>query len=234
MRGLRRSIALHVQNGKYYQDALNWHYAKFVFPFFERAWILVGSVIFGVLTFLMVINVYNVLPILQKKGLLVYTTELHNKSTTTTSLRDEPGYTQDIISKQLLIEYVRAREEYHYDELERQATHVKNNSSTIVYNNFYNYISPNNIDSPILKYKKSAKRTITEPEVTIKPGGKAIAKFKAVTNSVDSDDKEQEVIEESWIEAAISYQINDPEKIVDNNKDLKFLVTEYNSSKTQN
>jgi type IV secretory pathway component VirB8 len=207
---------------------MNWHYAKFVFPFFERAWILVAGVIFAGLMLSMLFNIYTIMPAVIQQGLLVKSNELYNKSANITSLRDKPGYSQEIILRKLLKEYIKAREEYNYNQLDKQARHIKNNSAKIVYNNFYKYISTENIDSPILKYKKSAKKIVSNLNISIENNNTAIAKFKATTKTTD---EKEEAIEEEWREAKINYQINSPEEIVDQNKSLNFLITSYSSNK---
>jgi type IV secretory pathway component VirB8 len=149
-----------LRSGEYYRNSIAWYNSIFVFPILPASiYIIIIAIFFG----LLITITFNAISILPMSRELVYTIQSDGREQMKASIikvDDSKSLLNDSIAKLLIKNYIIARENYDYSKLLQQYQYMNNTSSITEYEKFKDYMSLNNINSPILKYKKGAVRTV--------------------------------------------------------------------------
>lgn len=226
MSEISKSIADSIRSGQYFIDGKNWYYNKYIYPSVERTFfgIICGCFAFVGLAMLIfttsttsevlestyAVNLQNTIK--QEAKFVVLDTKL------------EPSLA---LNNYMLSYYVAARESYNFNDLDIQLTKMSNLSTLAVYNQFKDFMSINNVNSPQFIYQKDNTRIISN--ISIKYLSTQTAEIRFTATSLWTAYNQQDKTD--WV-ANISFAVSDLHQLLKNNsKTLDFVVTSYSARK---
>jgi len=220
----REGLREYIESGNYFKDAMKWYSDKYLLPINQKIWFFYSALILVVAITALIINVSKLLPIRQE---LRYAISISNTHETKAQIMDmnitDTGMTPyKFVANSLLKNYVTNRENYDYNLLDKQFSHIQNSSTRMVFKRFYNYMSINNPDSPVMRYQKYARRNVTITNVKFLSDTDAIVQF----NSTSKDGGNNSFENLNW-EAMISFQMGDVGMRLPTGSRFDFTVTDY-------
>lgn len=225
MKDVNKSIADSVKTGQYFVDSRNWYLNKYIYPSVERTF-------FGFISicFLCLVVIMGALTLFNNSELLQSTYTVNMKDTVTKVAKfqslDESIKPDIAMSNYMLGYYVKTRESYNFNELDAQLVKMSNLSTLPVYNDFHNYMSINNVNSPQFTYQQDNTRSIEITSIKYLTANSAQVNFTATVLWTATNQKETS----SWI-AKVTFAVSDLENLVSSrSKQLDFVVTDYSSS----
>jgi len=201
MESLYKSLKTYVESGEYFIDTQNWYKYKYLHPFSHRSFLFILTATILVLFTSIIINIYNLFPIITPVRYSILTESGENKSAQIINADQIDNNPLASIADIMLRNYVIQRETYDYNNLKKQFIYIKNNSTRIVFRRFYNFMNINNASSPVLLYQKDIKRTvsiisshfISETEI----------KFHSIARNITGD-----IVEDMIWRAVVDYEID--------------------------
>ncbi len=144
-----------IKSGEYFKEALNWYNLKYVYPLVQRSYFIFITIICVFIIIFTFISLYNFLPLIRPVSISV---GLENLADDFAEIKVMPEKNDPNleVKKFLLSEYVKARESYAFDDIEKNLGFIKNMSSETEYLKFANFMNIRNPNSPILRYKQNA------------------------------------------------------------------------------
>lgn len=161
LRGLRE----YVNNGEYFTEARKWYKQKYLHPLCYRSIALCAATLFIMLAIVITMNMQSLFPLVKVLQYSITTRGSGDETALITKADQIDNNPLRSISELMLSDYVQKREQYDYNSLASQIEYVKTTSTRIVFKKFYNYLSIDNPDSPVLRYQKDARRVITVDRV---------------------------------------------------------------------
>lgn len=179
--GYTEFVKSSVNDGSYFQDALDWYCFRYLSPICDRTLLIFGAIVAAVILFFLVQMVQSAFPLVQKVPIFItakdktlyfpHLVELKPKE-------DEKGYDpavtsiDDAVLKYLVSVYVKDREAYNFSAGEIEAVNkkinrVRNVSSPEEYRIFQAIMSEDNPESPIRTFGKDVVKTIKVESVTL-------------------------------------------------------------------
>ncbi len=206
----------------YFNECRIWYCEKYLQPLSQRSYIICIGTIMFLLLLGSVNTIYKLFPI---TDVLKYAVILDDASSdmqiTITKADTYKQHPLKSISQILVENYVIQREEYDYNDLKKQLSFIKTNSSTEIFNQYYNFISINNYLSPVLRYQDQLTRSVEIVSTDFNFNDTKII-FRSIAR--DQNNKIQEQI--LW-QANIAFQ-TDPIKLgQQTGTKFNFIVTSY-------
>ena len=192
-----RNLEYLLSNGQYFNEAWNWYANKYLKQSIERLWLIVLAILCIIILIIHVLAANSFFPLFKSFPFVMYSDgtsdDLHVIKKITESNYQDP---QLALAKYLVTYYVKLREGYNYSNLEQQKSHIKANSSRLVYDSFLRYLDiSQNPDSPLLKYKKEGKLSISVLNVEIYGPSNSNAKVHFVVyDNLTQTSKEHNVV----------------------------------------
>lgn len=218
LRGLRE----YVDNGEYFTEARKWYKQKYLYPLCYRSMALCAATLFVILATIIVINMQSLFPLVKVLRYSVTTSGSGDETALVTKADHIDNNPMRSISEIMLKDYVQKREQYDYNALANQIEYVKNTSTRIVFKRFYNYLSIDNPDSPVLRYQKDAKRTITINSVKFIDDSTAEVHFAS-----QAKDSSNQLFEDmTWV-ATIDFDSDRIKLHTPNDTPFNFTIMEY-------
>lgn len=218
LRGLRE----YVNNGEYFTEARKWYNQKYLHPLCYRSMALCAAGLFVMLAIVITMNMQSLFPLVRVLQYSITTGGSGDETALITKAEQIPNNPALSISEILLKDYVIKREEYDYNSLASQMEYVKNTSTRVVYKKFYNYLSIDNPDSPVLRYQKDAKRVITVGSVRFIDDSTAEVHF----SSQAKDGANQLFEDMAWV-ATIDFDSDKIKLHAPNDTPFNFIIMEY-------
>jgi type IV secretory pathway component VirB8 len=226
---MKDDIKAMVKDGSYFKDALAWYSSKYIFPFTQRAsmLLLAGILVVGVL---ISVDAAKANFGSTKIPFPIFAKDQVNFFSEIKPLAYKKEPIEISIARYFIEKYVVLREEYNYLDFSSENKDITMDkiralSSQQVYRGYYDYINPDeNADSPIIKYKNQTARLIKIDNITIDaPNGypeSATINFTAT---------ERNKLESSAIEyeAKISFLMSNMTKVFEKAEPLYFIVNKY-------
>lgn len=215
------AVQEYVKSGEYFSDARKWYSFKYVMPLSSRSLLLLACAIFTLLLTIICINIYVLLPINQKISYLIkFSTEKQAIITNTkeSTLLDPYASVANIMLKN----YVLQREKYNYDLLKQQFVFIKNSSTSIVYMQFANFMNIDNPISPVIRYQKLYRRSISITSIQNINNNEVVVTFESLAKN-----SAEEVLENMLWEAKIGYIMDSIGANLLPNSPFNFTVTSY-------
>jgi type IV secretory pathway component VirB8 len=228
MTDANKSIADAIKDGQYFIDSKNWYYNKYVYPSVERAFMaLITSALCLVLLALFVFTASTTSEVLES----TYAVNMPDtiKREARFRILDAQIEPHIALNNYMLGYYVAAREEYNFADLDVQLIKMSNLSTLAVYNEFKNFMSINNVNSPQFVYQKDNTRSVHIDSIQYIAPNKAEVSFTATSNWSMYNKKDQS----QWI-ATLDFAVSDLEVLLKkNSKRLDFVVVSYNVKKAR-
>lgn len=236
MKNLHKDITDSIKGGQYFKDALDWYALKYIHPITQRIFLIIITTVSVVMAIVSVNVFFTFLPLVEVVPIVV---DVENKARQQTNLKyiGKQEVDSDIsLLKYITERYIEARENYIYKDVRdgNKLKYLKESSSRNEFDKYKDYISFENPESPILRYKKNAKRIVQVLEVDlqteagqIKSGKQTItAKFRA--NEITSSGIKKSV----WLaKMDVDYQKVEFAKDVNKFSPLVFKVDNYEVQK---
>ncbi len=126
-----------VKNKSYFRKAVEWYCHRYLFCVVERSWMALIALLLLVCLFLLLLNIYLLLPIKKDLNFVKYTNHTEDEFSAIHKLsfsekKDE--YTS--IARYLVSQYIEAYESFQTVEPKYQENFIKNNSVYKIYQNF--------------------------------------------------------------------------------------------------
>lgn len=216
------SLKEYINSGQYFEDARVWYRHKYIYPFTQRSFIMILSMIICVLFIGVVINIRNMFPVVIQVKYSIKANSFENKSAKIIRANQVENDPLASITDILVRNYLEQREAYTYNNLKEQFVFIKNNSTRIVFRRFYNYMSIDNPASPVMRYQKSINRTVRILNAKFPGRNKAIARFIS-----EARNGAGELVENIVWEATIGYEIDKIDPNLPSGSRFNFTVTDY-------
>lgn len=222
MEPLYKSLKTYVESGEYFIDTQNWYKYKYLHPFSHRSFLFILTVTILVLFTSIIINIYNLFPIITPVRYSILTESGENKSAQIINADQIENNPLASIADIMLRKYVIQRETYDYNDLKKQFIYIKNNSTRIVFRRFYNYMNINNTSSPVLLYQKDIKRTVSIISSSFLSDTKTEIKFHSIARNITGD-----IVEDMIWQAVVDYEIDQIDTNLPPESRFNFAVTDY-------
>jgi len=215
------AVQEYIKSGEYFIDARKWYNFKYVLPLSQRSFGLLACIFFVVLLTLTCIDINILLPINEKVHYFIKSSAEKQATITNTkqsALRDPYNSIADIMLKN----YVKQREEYNYDFLERQFIFIKNSSTSIIYMQFANFMNIDNPLSPVMRYQKLFRRSIDITSIENINNNEVVIIFESLAKNSAG-----EVLENMLWEAKIGFIMDSIGISLPSDAPFNFTVTSY-------
>jgi type IV secretion system protein VirB8 len=222
MDNMLRSVREYVENGEYFTEARKWYKMKYITPLSYRSMSWCATALFIFLVLVLVININNLLPLERR---LQYAIDVDGAIEKNARIIKADGINNTPLHSVLdviLRDYVKAREQYDYDNIANQLDYVKNTSTRIVFKQYYNYLSIDNADSPVLRYQRDARRTIKVTDVKFIDDNTATINFTS-----EGKDMTGAIFENMSWTALVDFESDKINLDLGTGAPFNFVVTEY-------
>ncbi|MDB2414650.1 VirB8/TrbF family protein [Rickettsiales bacterium] len=172
-------IAKKIENGSYFEDAYDWYSHKYLLPIVERSYILIVAAVIGVAFFHIIINLQSFASSVDQPPVIIYVDNSTDEFSYIHPISKADEDPQQAVIRHVISDYIKTREEYipskmygkNYKAIVRK---IKSTSTKSLLNEYKNYMSKLNPNSPFVRYKDHIKRTIK------------IKKFRFLNDSITS------------------------------------------------
>lgn len=212
----------YINSGQYFVDSRQWYNNKYINPLSHRSIIACLAAVTVLLVMLVCLNIQLLLPLTRQLKYSISVNSLGQQSAQITKANQVPDHPLLSIAQILLGDYIKSREQYSYPKLDNQMKYVQNTSTRMVFKKFYDYLSMDNPESPVLRYQKEAQRSIIIDNIQFLDANHASVRFTSVGK--DATNKIFEHI--SWL-ATISFEIDDIALHKPAESTFNFIVTDY-------
>jgi len=159
----RVEINQSIENGSYFKQAREWHYAIYCSALAERSYLLILFFISCIIIFYTFKAINGILPLTTESPAVV---SFHNTAgkeyTLIPLLNSNETYhqTNTALLRFHISEYLNARENYNANNFEENFRRIVSLSSQKSFAEYENFINVNNPDSPIAMYERHTKRRV--------------------------------------------------------------------------
>lgn len=221
------NIKEYIESKEYFRDARNWYNWKYILPMTHRVWLFYVAIAVGTILFTLAININKLLPIRQKLTYAINVVSDIREGETQAQvfeMQDTEGTNAPFrfIATKLVRNYVESREDFDYSKIRKQFEYIRASSTRLVFKRFYNYMSVNNPDSPVMRYQQVATRKINVNDIKFLSDRRVLVNFTSTAK--DSVGKQFENLR--W-QAQMSFNMGDVGKRVPTGTKFKFVVTDY-------
>ena len=219
-----KALQDYINNGEYFADAKAWYKQKYIYPFSQRSFVVILTVIIFIVFIGLLINIYSLLPAVTQIKYSINADSSANKSAQITRANHIKADPLASIVDILIRNYVIKRESYDYDQLKKQFIFVKNNSTRIIFRSFNNYMNIDNPSSPVMRYQKNVKRKIDILSTKQIDKGKILVEFhsQAVSGA-------REILEDMIWQTIIEFEVDDIHLNLPSGARFNFTVIDYKS-----
>lgn len=224
MDSFSNSLQEYIKSEKYFHDARLWYYNKYINPFFQRSVMLLIVIIVCTIAISSGLFVRSLYPL--SSTVPYYITiqnQLDRKFAQVIKANNFPDDALLSITDIFIRNYVARREAYYFNNIEKQDQFVQNSSTKIVYRDYAVYMSINNVQSPVIRYKHYAKRSVDIISTKYNDDQTEVV-VKFVSKAVDNNG---DIIENMLWQATINYEIDKIDLNLPPNSKFNFTVTEY-------
>jgi type IV secretory pathway component VirB8 len=224
MEEVNKSIADSVRSGQYFIDSRRWYFVKYVYPFVERSFFALIAAVTALSFLALLFFTTNTTSLVLQSTYVIPLTNTIKKEAVFKAL-DTKVRPNISLSKYMVSYFVNQRELYNFDKIDEQLKKVSQIATQDVYNQFRNYISINNVNSPQFVYQKDHLRNIEVTNVEFITDYHAKVYFTAIVTSMITGKSDQS----NWV-AELKFAISDLQYLLDKrSKILDFVVMSYNS-----
>jgi len=218
------SLQEYIKTGEYFIDAKKWYSDKYIDPFSERTYLLFLCGFVFILLCTLLLNIRFLLPIVIPVKYSLFSSSYQNtvQISKADHIKNNPLLSiADIMVRRYLIN----REEYDYSDLKRQFTFIENNSTRIIYKEFYNYMSIDNQLSPVLRYQQSVRRKVNIISTSYPSPGEVVVVFESIAKN-----SQGEIFENMVWEAKLNFDIDPINVNAADGTKFNFIVSNYKIS----
>lgn len=163
-----------VNDGRYFKDALDWYFFRYVTPVCDRMLLIFGAILASVVLYCLYIMIDSAFPLVEKDPIFIEAMDQSRYFPNLVELKPKEGrfgYDPEVknvdeaVLKYLLTVYIKNRESFDFSkaeilEVNEKFNRIKNTSSAEQYRNFQLVMSKDNPDSPIQNFGQNVKKTV--------------------------------------------------------------------------
>ena len=154
-------VTAQMEKGTYFTEALSWYNSRFVFVHSQFSQLVIICAISVTAFLLCLFGLYSFLPVTEKRLYVVFQPVTTDYTLSVKKLMDKPGDDPDYaLATHLTEEYVAARESYVLEKSERNFNFVYAMSDGAALDEYINYVSPSNLQSPYVVYANRGRRNV--------------------------------------------------------------------------
>jgi type IV secretion system protein VirB8 len=221
----RKGLKEYIESGSYFKDSIEWYGDKYLSPVTHKIWAAYILMLLAVMLAALLSNIDRLLPMIQsvRYALFIQNTYGPDKNIRILTMQaDDVTTPAKFIAGTLLKSYIINRESYDYDKLNTQFQRVANSSTRLIFKRFDSAMKIDNPDSPIIKYQKYAKRSVTITHIKFISDTEAIIEF----NSLARDDSSNILENMKW-QVDVAFEMGDVRVKRPNGSRFDFTVTDY-------
>ena len=221
------NIKEYIETKEYFSDARNWYNWKYMLPLSHRVWLFCTTFATGLVFLALIININKLLPIKQKLTYGINVVSNIREGETQAQVIEMKGFEgtsapHKFIASNLINNYVESREDFDYSQIKKQFEYIRATSTRLVFKRYYNYMSVNNPDSPVMRYQQYATRKININGIKFLSDRRVVIKFNSLAKDINGKQFENHL----W-EAHVSFNMGEVGKRVPTGTKFKFVVTDY-------
>ncbi len=156
-----------IESGEYFSEAMNWFHAKFNRPRTEFAYFSIICLISLIALFVGAAALLEIFPLSPGKNFVLSREIDTGDHVTIHSIQKKGETANDSIMKFMLSQYVRAREEYIEERLNRNFNLVYTFSNDDIFNEFKALTSTSNPQNPVIQYGKQATKDVVINDIKL-------------------------------------------------------------------
>jgi len=160
-------VAKKIESGSYYPEAMNWFHTKFTRPRTEFVYFSIICLIAVLAFFTGLAAFMEIFPLSPGKNFVLGRSITSGDNITIRSIQEKGETANDSIMKFMLSQYVRAREEYIEERLDRNFRVVKTFSGDTVFGEYTEQTSISNPQNPVILYGKQATKDIILNDINL-------------------------------------------------------------------
>lgn len=214
-----------IESGEYFEEAKRWYKTSYIHPFSQRSFLLIISVISLVVFLSILVNIYNLFPMKREVQYIINSADLTDKAVKIYKATYDDRDVQLSITNVLVNKYIIAREKYNYQDLKKQFTYVKNNSTRVIFQRFLSFMNIDNAESLILKYQKNINRDVTIVSSSYPDQNNAIVTIHTIAKDITGKKYEDKL----W-QIKLQFDIDKVDIDVASGKKFNFTVTNYETT----
>jgi type IV secretory pathway component VirB8 len=225
-----RSVDEVIESGEYFEQAQEWYASKYLAPYMQRTYQLMISATISIFMVIIAHLAFRDDSIARLYPFPLFIEDSANEVMRIKYIGRPNSSVDDAITKYLVQQYVMRRESYAPKQLDEESVtmdlrYVRNSSSWQVFNDYKQYISTENFNSPFVRYKFHTTRIINIKSVLLIPTlgqyQKARIKYEAVEQEVEASRNK------NWV-AEIEFETDEAQDLIHNKSDVVgFKVVKY-------
>lgn len=163
-----------VDSGKYFKDALDWYFFRYVTPICDRTLLIFGAIVAAVVLYFLYQMIQSAFPLVERDPIFIKSVDQSRYFPSLVRLKPkegQPNYDPAItnideaVAKYLLTVYLEDRESYDFSKAEISDVNLKfnrirNTSSAAEYKNFQLFMSKDNPNSPIQNFGQKVVKSV--------------------------------------------------------------------------
>jgi type IV secretion system protein VirB8 len=182
-------LAESIRSGKYFEESRRWFRTVYIGPVSERTFFLVIAVLSALVAFGAVSALVSLMPLHERKRVLLYANERQNETVTSLVALKSPGASLNTAIKEFYVtSYVKARETYFASTYLSNARYIQQQSSDAVYAAYLAQQDVSNPTSPAAMLGRMGQRILTIHSVNVSSSSATI-KFSTDIVGAEGDHK---------------------------------------------
>ena len=160
-------VAAKIESGEYFRDGLSWFHSKFTGPRTEFSYVLLLCALTLIALFIAILAFAEIFPLSPGANFYMQRAVEPGEYITIKSVPGDKTKPNAALINFLLGEYVRAHEEYHVDNIDRDTRYVYSFSDKPTYQQFLDFLSTDNPQSPLMVYGQQATKDVKVYDVKL-------------------------------------------------------------------
>lgn len=166
MNDLQQETGVAIESGEYYREALRWYSVKYHSPIGERALLVIIAIAAFIITFMTIISLFMLLPIVETKAMIVRVPQSLDRVARVQPLMKNPrDDANQAVMDWFVKNFVEVRESYDIDRQERFNVRVWVLSSPKVYSEYAGFYKGD--QSPTQRYERHTKRLVNVKNIKV-------------------------------------------------------------------
>lgn len=222
-----QEIAENIRSGEFFRESLQDYHARYDDLISERYYYLAVTLISIALFCMSLIGIGMIYPLSTKVPFIYYTADIVEDLPIMKRLGKQDADPNILLKNFLLSNYVRLREQYSIDTVDRNANGIKSQSSDEVYDDYQSIMNPSNPESPIALFQRQAIRRVDITSIQPEQGNGDETVYVNFTATIFTSNKAKKVL----MRAIISFRFEDIGVDHNTGKTIPhgFIVTKYKS-----
>lgn len=163
----QKEIAQKMAHGEYFQDARSWYTTLYIAPIAERSAFLVIAALAGIVSFVAILSVLDLLPITERERIIITSNRMDDTLVAVAPLREQGKPLNSALKKFFAANYVFKRENYRAMDYAKDVAFIQAHSDPAVWNQYVTTSSTQNPRSYASMLGRVGERTVQITDVQV-------------------------------------------------------------------